>query len=63
VEIAHVFRRRATRDEIGDEHGRAPIAALNEFPLRRYRHGHLLPRVWELRHNLTACDATYVALV
>jgi predicted nucleic acid-binding protein len=35
---------------------------LADFPLRRYPHGLLLPRVWELRANLTACDAVYVAL-
>lgn len=28
----------------------------------RYGHEALAPRVWQLRHNLTAYDATYVAL-
>jgi len=28
----------------------------------RYPHGFLLPRVWDLRDNLTADDAVYVAL-
>jgi predicted nucleic acid-binding protein len=32
------------------------------IPLTRYPHSVLLPRVWELRHNLTAYDAVYVAL-
>ena len=32
------------------------------LPFRRYRHGLLLPRVWDLRDNLTAYDASYVAL-
>ena len=32
------------------------------MPLRRYSHDFLLPRVWALRHNLTAYDAVYVAL-
>jgi predicted nucleic acid-binding protein len=30
--------------------------------MQRHPHDWLLPRVWELRHNLTACDALYVAL-
>ena len=30
--------------------------------IRRYPHDFLLPRIWELRNNLTAYDATYVAL-
>ena len=32
------------------------------FPIRRYPHHFLLPRVWELRGNLTTYDAMYVAL-
>ena len=36
------------------------VAAL--FSMRRYPHDVLLPRVWELRTNLTAYDAVYVAL-
>ena len=32
------------------------------MPLTRYSHSVLLPRVWELRHNLTAYDAVYIAL-
>ncbi|MGB5730269.1 MAG: type II toxin-antitoxin system VapC family toxin [Acidimicrobiia bacterium] len=30
--------------------------------IRRFEHLPLLPRIWELRHNLTAYDAAYVAL-
>ena len=29
--------------------------------MHRYPHDLLLPRVWELRNNITACDAVYVA--
>jgi predicted nucleic acid-binding protein len=35
---------------------------LADLPLTRYPHGLLLPRIWDLRHNLTAYDAVYVAL-
>ncbi len=35
---------------------------MTDFPLIRYPHDLLLPRIWELRHNLTAYDAVYVAL-
>jgi len=38
------------------------VADLADFPLRRYPHDLLLPRIWDLRNNLTAYDATYVAL-
>jgi len=32
------------------------------FPITHYPHDVLLQRVWELRDNLTAYDAVYVAL-
>jgi predicted nucleic acid-binding protein len=62
VEVAQVVRRYAARGEIDGERGRAALVDLADFPLRRYPHGFLLPRIWELRHNLTAYDAAYVAL-
>ena len=62
VEVAQVVRRYAASGEINPERGRAALADLADFPLRRYPHGFLLPRVWELRNNLTAYDAVYVAL-
>jgi predicted nucleic acid-binding protein len=31
-------------------------------PAERYPHTPLLERIWELRHNFTAYDATYIAL-
>jgi predicted nucleic acid-binding protein len=62
VEVAQVVRRYAAAGEIDGERGRAALADLADFPLRRYPHDFLLPRVWELRGNLTAYDAVYVAL-
>ena len=38
------------------------METLAVFPLQRYSHEPLLPRIWELRENLTAYDAAYVAL-
>jgi predicted nucleic acid-binding protein len=57
-----VVRRYAAAGEIDAERGRAALADLADLPLRRYPHGVLLPRAWELRHGLTAYDAVYVAL-
>ena len=62
VEVAHVIRRYAARGEIDGDRGRAALTDLSDFPLQRYPHDFLLPRVWELRNNLTAYDAVYVAL-
>ena len=33
-----------------------------DFPLTRYPHDPLLPRIWTLRDNFTAYDAAYIAL-
>ena len=62
IEVAQVIRRYAAKGEIDSKRGRAALADLADFPLRRYPHDFLLPRVWDLRNNLTAYDAVYVAL-
>ncbi|HEX7389995.1 MAG TPA: type II toxin-antitoxin system VapC family toxin [Acidiphilium sp.] len=62
VEAAQVIRRYAATGDIDDERGRLALADLADFPLRKYPHDILLPRIWALRNNLTAYDAAYVAL-
>ena len=62
IEVAQVLRRYAATGDMDEERCRAALTDLADFPLRRYPHTILLPRVWELRHNVTAYDATYVAL-
>ena len=62
VEVAQVIRRYAAIGEIDQERGRAALTDLGDLPLRRYAHEFLLPRVWDLRNNLTVYDAVYIAL-
>jgi predicted nucleic acid-binding protein len=62
VEVAQVVRRYAANGEIDAGRGRTALADLADFPLHRYPHDFLLQRVWDLRNNLTAYDAIYVAL-
>jgi predicted nucleic acid-binding protein len=62
VEIAQVLRRYETAGAIDPERSRAALGDWSSFPVNRYPHDFLLPRVCELRHNLTAYDAVYVAL-
>jgi predicted nucleic acid-binding protein len=62
VEVAHVIRRYAASGDIDSRRGLAALGDLADFPLVRYPHDFLLSRVWELRNNLTAYDAVYVAL-
>jgi predicted nucleic acid-binding protein len=62
VEVAQVLRRYAAAREMTPERGREALTDLADFPLHRYSHDVLLPRMWELRHNVTAYDAAYLAL-
>jgi predicted nucleic acid-binding protein len=62
IEVAQVIRRYEAKGEIDDVRGRAALSDLGDLPIQRYPHDLFLPRVWELRRNLTAYDAVYVAL-
>jgi predicted nucleic acid-binding protein len=62
VEVASAIRRYAANGEIDPKRGGSALADLAALPFHRYPHDVLLPRVWELRNNLTAYDAVYVAL-
>jgi predicted nucleic acid-binding protein len=62
VEVTQVIRRYAAKGEIDGERGREALTDLSDLPLQRYPHSFLLPRVWDLRNNLIAYDAVYVAL-
>jgi predicted nucleic acid-binding protein len=62
VEVLQGLRRYARQRILDADRGRQAIEDLGALPLTRYPHGALADRVWELRDNLTAYDATYVAL-
>jgi predicted nucleic acid-binding protein len=62
VEVTQVLRRYAHAESLTDQRAREALDDLLDFPIERYAHAALLPRAWELRHNLTAYDAVYVAL-
>jgi predicted nucleic acid-binding protein len=62
IEVAQAVRRGAANRYIDPERGREALADLADFPLHRYPHLFLLQQVWDLRNNLSAYDAVYVAL-
>jgi predicted nucleic acid-binding protein len=62
VEVAQVVRRYAASGDIDNERGRVALGDLADLSMQRYPHDFLLPRIWALRNNLTAYDATNVAL-
>jgi predicted nucleic acid-binding protein len=62
AELSHALRTRVRREEIAEDHARLALDRWTHLGLRRFPAVGLLGRIWELRENVTAYDATYVAL-
>jgi predicted nucleic acid-binding protein len=62
AEVTSALRRLVAAGHISQTLGRTAIINLEQFPLRRHPLQRLLPRIWELKDNLTPYDACYVAL-
>ena len=62
VEVAQVLRRYALAGDLDPDRGLQALEDLADFPLTRYPPDLFLPRIWELRRNVTAYDAVYIAL-
>ena len=62
VEVAQVLRRYAAAGEIKPGRAAEALDDLADLPITRHEHVLLLPRIWQLRHNVTAYDAAYLAL-
>jgi predicted nucleic acid-binding protein len=61
-ETLNALRRLVLAGNVTDERATAAASDLANTRLIRYPHAPLRARVWDLRNNLTAYDATYVAL-
>ena len=62
IEVAHALRRAWLQGLIDAARAEEALDDLAIWPLIRYPHDLFLPRIWELRHNVTAYDAAYVTL-
>lgn len=62
TEVLHALRRLTINGAIGDDRAADARGDFAQLALVRYPHEPLNDRVWELRHNLTAYDATFVVL-
>jgi predicted nucleic acid-binding protein len=62
LEVTQALRRYRLAAELTAERAEAALQDLAALRLHRYPHNLFLPRIWELRHNMTAYDAVYVAL-
>jgi len=62
VELLHTLRRLVARGDLTSDRADDARTDFADLLIVRHPHTPLADRVWALRHNLTAYDATYVAL-
>jgi predicted nucleic acid-binding protein len=61
-EVANAVRRRVRADQLTSDRGWTALDTWRRLALTRYPAHGMLERIWGLRDNLSAYDATYVAL-
>ena len=62
LEVLQSLRKHLHVGALTDRRASAALDRFSELPLLRYPHWEYRRRIWALRHNMTAYDATYVAL-
>ena len=62
IEVLHALRSLTLRGTVSSERARLALDRLRDTRFVRYPHTALTERIWELRENLTAYDAAYIAL-
>lgn len=62
LEVAQVLRRLAREEIITVHRAEEAVRDLLDLRIRRYPHFVFLSRIWQLRNNLSAYDAAYIAL-
>ena len=62
AELLSVLRRLVLANQLSEQHAVQALHTAQLLGLRRHASSQLWPRAWELRTNLTAYDALYVAL-
>ena len=62
AETLNALRRMMLRGDLSDDRATQAVHELQEVRLVCFPHAPLRERTWQLRHDLTASDATYLAL-
>jgi predicted nucleic acid-binding protein len=62
VELLHALRRLVLAGHLSEERAADARGDFTDLTVVRYAHAALAGRTWELRKNLTAYDATFIAL-
>lgn len=62
VEVASALRRLVAEGVVSETIARESLDDFQSLDLQRHAHEPMLDRIWEMRKNLSAYDAAYVAL-
>jgi predicted nucleic acid-binding protein len=62
LEVTQVLRRLALQAVVSVHRADEAVRDLLDLRITRYPHLLLLPRIWQLRHNVSAYDAAYIVL-
>ena len=62
LEVAQVLRRMVATGAVMLSRAEEALQDLSDLRINRYPHYPLLSRIWQLRHNISAYGAAYVAL-
>ena len=62
IEVMHALRQLVRSHKLEPTRGVLALEDFRDLNIRRYPHVPLMSRIWALRHNLSAYDATYVVL-
>jgi predicted nucleic acid-binding protein len=62
LEVAQVLRRLVREGAVSAQRADQALQDLLSLRVTRYPHFVFLPKIWRLRHNLSAYDAAYIAL-
>ena len=62
LEVAQVLRRYNLSGDLDPSRANEALQDFLDLPIERYPHGLFLTRIWQMRHNVTAYDAAYIAL-
>ena len=62
VEVANILRRAGAPGQLSRDAASLAYDELREMPVELFPYGPVAARIWELREDVTPCDAWYVAL-
>ncbi len=62
AEVVQVLRRYVFKGELTEQQGYSALKRFGNLELTHYPHGPFLERVWQLKANVSAYDAAYLAL-